>query len=129
MDVLFPQVNPDECRVCREEVVDGRWNYCSTRCKDIARAVQKMFIWEVVREQILERDDYTCRTCGYSTEAEQNSERDLHVDHIEPLAEGGHPFDEENLQTLCEACHHQKTAEQNRTTRESQSITLEDYFD
>lgn len=66
MDTLFPQGSPEECRVCNEDVVDGRWSYCSERCRDIAEAVQKKFIWPVVREQVLERDDYTCQECGLS---------------------------------------------------------------
>jgi 5-methylcytosine-specific restriction endonuclease McrA len=39
--------------------------------------------------------------------------RELHVDHITPIADGGHPFDPANLQTLCEECHESKTAAEN----------------
>jgi 5-methylcytosine-specific restriction endonuclease McrA len=39
--------------------------------------------------------------------------RTLEVDHITPIAEGGHPFDPANLQTLCSACHQEKTAAEN----------------
>jgi 5-methylcytosine-specific restriction endonuclease McrA len=39
--------------------------------------------------------------------------RDLHVDHITPVSDGGHPFDPGNLQTLWEPCHHTKTAAEN----------------
>jgi len=151
MDDLFPQQAPDQCRVCNEPVVDGRWNYCSERCRDIAQAVQKMFIWDTVREQVLERDDYTCQECGLSRElwkraywqvqeiaadraeelrdAEGGTWRtkkqtlierydvefpEFHVDHIQRVADGGHPLDEENLQTLCKHCHEAKTASENR---------------
>jgi 5-methylcytosine-specific restriction endonuclease McrA len=68
MDTLFPQERSDRCRVCNEDVVDGRWNYCSERCREIANAVQKMFIWDEVREQALDRDDRTCLECGLSYE-------------------------------------------------------------
>jgi hypothetical protein len=44
MDALFPQQASDQCRVCNEQVVDGRWNYCSERCRRIANAVQAMFV-------------------------------------------------------------------------------------
>jgi 5-methylcytosine-specific restriction endonuclease McrA len=37
----------------------------------------------------------------------------LEVDHIERVAEGGHPFDPANLQTLCSRCHQQKTSAEN----------------
>lgn len=147
------------CRVCEEEVVDGRWNYCSERCRDIANDVQSKFLWKRIREDVLERDDHTCQRCGLSKEMARrayNQSRELvdervpgstdldleteeeyarwrdarwrtrarfvpespsagmfHVDHIEPLSKGGHPFDEDNLQVLCKHCHAEKTAEEN----------------
>ena len=171
MDTLFPQTHSDQCRVCNEPVVDGRWNYCSERCREIANAVQRMFIWDEVREQILERDDYTCQRCGLSKRMwwrayhqvreridertahldtqdpdeydEWRARRDeledrygvtdpvgsFHVDHITPISEGGHPFDESNLQTLCEHCHKEKTAEENSSTDPQPDVTLTDYLE
>jgi len=32
------------------------------------------------------------------------------VDHIMPIEDGGHPFDQSNLQSLCAKCHNVKTA-------------------
>lgn len=58
--------------------------------------------WRERREEI--RDCY-----GYLSEHETA----LEVDHIVPIAEGGHPFDPANLQTLCEDCHRDKTAQEN----------------
>lgn len=158
MDTLFPQEHSGACRVCNEPVVDGRWNYCSKRCREIAQGVQKMFIWDSVREQILERDDHTCQSCGLTAEMqtraywqirelvdEQTDSNDewielwdrygdldhrvMEVDHIKPLAEGGHPFDESNLQTLCTYCHGEKTAEQNRSREVAPDVTLSDYME
>lgn len=123
MDTLFPQVSKDSCRVCNEDVVDGRWSYCSERCREIATGVQKMFLWTVVREQILERDDHSCQKCGRSTDVT------LHVDHITRIADGGHPLDETNLQTLCEDCHKEKTADENASRNPAPDITLEDYIE
>lgn len=144
MDTLFPQPSADKCRVCHEDVVDGRWNYCSERCRDIANAVQSMFIWDTIRRQVLERDDYTCQVCGLSKDmaalayyhvqgrvnelADSPEEWDrlwdaygvgwwsghFHVDHIQPISKGGHPFEESNLRTLCKPCHEAKTARENR---------------
>jgi 5-methylcytosine-specific restriction endonuclease McrA len=116
----------DGCRVCGEEVVDGRWKYCSTRCRDIAKAVQRMFTWSSVRESVLERDDYTCQSCGH-VERPPVTDGALHVDHIQRVADSGHKWDESNLQTLCHGCHEAKTAEENSTT-EHPEITLEDYL-
>lgn len=170
MDTLFPQPDPDHCRVCGEEVVDGRWSYCSVRCREIANAVQRMFLWTKVREKILERDDYTCQVCGVTKtkqweayhhtqqliderrahlrdnhkewkakgdmlrekyDVESPTDGFLHVDHIERVADGGHPFDESNLQTLCRHCHTEKTAEENTSDDRTKQpdITLQDYFD
>lgn len=39
--------------------------------------------------------------------------RSLEVDHITPIADGGHPFDPGNLQTLCSECHQDKTSQEN----------------
>lgn len=61
--------------------------------------------WEKIRRIILERDDHLCINClseGRYTEA-------THVDHIEPKSRGG-TDDEDNLQSLCKACHESKTA-------------------
>lgn len=169
MDTLFPQQASDRCRVCNEDVVDGRWNYCSERCRELAQAVQKMFIWDTVRERVKERDGHTCQECGLSKEMwsraywqvqERMDERNphesaedhdawyeerqrlrrlydvdapysggYHVDHIQRIADGGHPFDETNLQTLCKHCHHEKTAEENAADEAAPDITLEDYLE
>ena len=45
--------------------------------------------------------------------------RDLEVDHIQPLADGGHPFDPANLRTLCSDCHGKKTARENSERHET----------
>lgn len=158
MDDLFPQEESDLCRVCNEPVVDGRWNYCSERCREIAQAVQKMFTWTSVREKILERDGYTCQECGLSKEMVRRAYWQTHelakekadttdefwdiwrsygvtefdifeVDHITRIADGGHPFDESNLRTLCEHCHSEKTVEENSAREPAPDVTLADYME
>jgi 5-methylcytosine-specific restriction endonuclease McrA len=57
-----------------------------------------------LRNEILERDNYTCKQCGkcgrsYPTEME--------VDHIKPVSKGG-TSERENLQTLCQRCNRKK---------------------
>lgn len=63
---------------------------------------------EAHREYRERRDDATER---YGDPYERA--RSLEVDHIERIADGGHPFDPGNLQTLCDACHAEKTAAEN----------------
>ena len=58
--------------------------------------------WRRIRERILIRDLYTCRSCGIVT-------KDLEVDHIVNVAEGGTDNDA-NLQALCVPCHQAKTS-------------------
>ncbi|RWR14313.1 HNH endonuclease [Paenirhodobacter populi] len=58
--------------------------------------------WQVLRQQILERDGWKCRCCG--------ERRRLEIDHIKSVRT--HPelsFDPRNLQALCGACHTRKT--------------------
>ena len=180
MDTLFPLRDGHSCRVCNEHVEDGRRNYCCPRCKRIAQAVQRMFVWDCVREAVLERDDYTCRECGLSKDQWARAYRQVreridelaapahpqradhpaasydrwrrvqrefearydvdspysggfHVDHIERVADGGHPFDETNLQTLCKFCHRTKTGAENQTGEptidERPEVGLDAYMD
>ncbi len=44
-----------------------------------------------------------CRAAGRLTAATE-------VDHITPIAEGGEPLDEANLQSACRPCHSRKTS-------------------
>lgn len=54
--------------------------------------------WRKTRARILRRDQHTCRRCG---------RRATHVDHVEPLAQGG-TDDDSNLQALCADCNLRK---------------------
>lgn len=58
--------------------------------------------WQVLRHQILERDEWKCRCCG--------ERKRLEIDHIKPVRT--HPelsFTPRNLQALCGPCHTRKT--------------------
>lgn len=57
--------------------------------------------WKIIRERILDRDFRRCVNCG--------SDQHLHIDHIDPVANGGTPEDS-NLQTLCRNCNCRKGA-------------------
>jgi 5-methylcytosine-specific restriction protein A len=39
------------------------------------------------------------------------------VDHIVPINEGGEPFDESNLQSLCSSCHNIKSGKEAHSRR------------
>lgn len=66
--------------------------------------------WDARRKRILERDCGLCQQClreGRLT-AVGDKPYSAWCDHIVPKAEGGSDADE-NLQTLCRACHQAKT--------------------
>lgn len=113
------------CRVCGEPASANRTRYCSERCKRIASAVQRMFSWPAVRERVLERDGWTCQNCG----ADVSEDADPEVDHIRPISEDGHPFDERNLTTLCVACHREKTHGDGGERPGDAGVSLGDYLD
>lgn len=64
--------------------------------------------WLARRKRILVRDAFTCRACSCVVHG-----KSAHVDHRLPLEEGGTDADE-NLQTLCIACHGVKTRGEQR---------------
>lgn len=70
-------------------------------------AGQRALMTSKLREQIKERDNHTCKTCGVSVHEEKNLL--LEIDHIIPLAKGG-ITSEDNLQTLCWKCNRKKGA-------------------
>jgi HNH endonuclease. len=52
----------------------------------------------------------------------------LHIDHIEPLSEEGHPLDTANLQTLCKYCHYEKTHE-DAELEQTERIPISEFVD
>lgn len=58
--------------------------------------------WSTIRRRILERDNGVCHVCGGDGADE--------VDHVTPVAEGGHPTDPANLGAIHSApCHADKS--------------------
>lgn len=66
---------------------------------------QRALMTSKLREQIKERDEYTCKLCSISIYTERNLL--LEIDHIIPLSKGGVTM-ESNLQTLCWRCNRSK---------------------
>ncbi|MEN6476299.1 MAG: HNH endonuclease [Syntrophaceae bacterium] len=58
-----------------------------------------------VRREVLRRDGYKCKSCGWSHDEWNPSDpRHLELHHIEHHVRGGRNI-EENLKTLCTVCH------------------------
>lgn len=66
---------------------------------------QRRLMTPKLRQQIKERDNYTCQICGKYMPDEVG----LHIDHIVPVAKGGKTVPS-NLQVLCSKCNSSKGA-------------------
>ena len=64
--------------------------------------------WAAVRRFVFERDGWRCVECGRAGR--------LECDHVTPLERepGQDPYDPNGLQSLCRACHIEKTRRQNQ---------------
>lgn len=82
------------------KLIDGRRFYSRKVWKSIER-VERAKVSKELRQEIFERDGYTCVICG-STEKES-----LEIDHIMPISKGG-KTEPSNLQTLCRNCNIRK---------------------
>ncbi len=61
------------------------------------------------RKKVFKRDQYMCLNCGVrGGHHEDGVPVRLTIDHIRPLARGGPPVAQENLQTLCSVCNDEK---------------------
>ena len=55
--------------------------------------------------KVLARDNYRCCSCGRPGR--------LEVDHIVPISKNGSKYALDNLQSLCQSCHREKTEAEN----------------
>jgi 5-methylcytosine-specific restriction enzyme A len=116
----MPKAAPKPCRFrgCSGLVVDGS-GYCEQHAKlksgwnhpDRGSAAERGYgyAWQQLRLLILRRDCGLCQVCltqGVVRQADA-------VDHIVPKEEGG-TDDEDNLQSICNACHAIKTEQERR---------------
>ena len=62
--------------------------------------------WREIQAAVKHRDQYQCVRCG--------SRRNLEVDHVVELHEGGDPTDMANLQVLCRGCNRAKHNDKRR---------------
>lgn len=62
-------------------------------------------LWEIIRERVLQRDQYLCQ----NHRRQKIAKKATSVDHIIPKAHGG-TDDDSNLESLCWECHRAKTA-------------------
>ena len=63
--------------------------------------------WRKYRKALIGKQGGICMICNGTPE-----DHHIHIDHIKPLADGGEPYNEKNLQILCVSCHGKKTAKE-----------------
>lgn len=64
------------------------------------RRYVQTYEWQQLRLAVLLRDGYQCQIKG-----EKCTGRATTVDHVEPIAEGGAPYDPSNLRAACKPCN------------------------
>lgn len=92
-----------KCRPCSTQSRSGKNHYKWKGGITTESRYQRTLFHKFIKPIVLKRDDYTCRDCGLRGV-------NLHIDHIKSWAE--HPserFNIDNCQTLCMACHYNKT--------------------
>lgn len=67
--------------------------------------------WREIRQQVYERDNWTCRHCGCkclnTADSKNHPKRKIQAHHVTPRRCGG-TDDLSNLVTLCMSCHHKE---------------------
>lgn len=100
---------PPTQRYCSEHRRLMNRQYEEVRDKEF-RGIYGSNRWRKLREIVLKRDGGLCQQCrreGRITVADV-------VDHIVELRDGGCAFCEDNLESLCHACHAKKTARERK---------------
>lgn len=93
---------------CHYEYLQERENELAeigyeTTLRNYRSSNQRKLMTQQLRRKIMERDDYTCQSCGKYMPDEVG----LHIDHIVPVSKGGKTV-ESNLQVLCSKCNGSK---------------------
>lgn len=100
-----------ECPACK----GARDTSNATRRRDRATRADRIRSgkrWKIARTWVLERDGNRCTYGNYQeddtrglTRGGCRATRGLDVHHRIPIEDGGDPFDEDNLRTLCDGHH------------------------
>ena len=92
------------CKTCGSEFMPERKTavYCSDKCRYHQWLANKkrVTIPRDMRFSILHRDKFTCRYCGA-----RPPEKELRVDHVQSIEDGGARTDFANLVTTCNDCN------------------------
>ena len=99
-------------RLCKDSTCPEPASYrgrCATHARVVNRDTHRnrhiynSKRWRMLRRSVL-FDEPLCPCGAIATD----------VDHIQPIEQGGAPFDRENCQALCKRCHSAKTRNEQR---------------
>ena len=91
------------CRTCSTKNRSGKRHYKWRGGVTSQSRYERTVFVKFTKPEILKRDDYTCKMCN-------TRGGNLHIDHIKSWSEFPEiRFEPTNCQTLCMACHYQKT--------------------
>ena len=93
-----------KCKTCGKLFQPQRKTakYCSDTCRyhDFLTKKKRITIPRDLRYSILMRDNFRCQYCGATPQT-----KELRVDHIVSIKEGGAVTDPSNLITACDPCN------------------------
>lgn len=96
------------CATCGESYLYYRdeSQFCSTTCRSRMHqsGSRRTRIPDTVRFDVLRRDEFACRYCGFMPD----EGAELTVDHVVPVDEGGALTAMSNLVTACQRCNNGK---------------------
>jgi len=109
MRFIFPIRNDGKCACgCGQALSGMQRRWYSDECRINALMTFHVIKGDnsVIREALYQRDEGFCRECGVYS-------KDWEADHIIPVFQGGGACSLDNFQTLCKACHKEKTGSLN----------------
>ena len=104
----LPKPDGKHCIICDKDLPKGRKKYCSDECFTNWYITIAKFDWNVLRNEVLRRDNFTCKICRKNQELYKEKymiEDRIEVHHIKPIKNEGDEFDINNCITLCHQCH------------------------
>lgn len=92
-------------QVCREGCASQPAPTLTLTPRTTSDAGERAKLTPKLRYDVLLRDNFRCRVCGFGVESGAH----LHIDHVHPISGGGRT-EYDNLQALCSVCNQGKGA-------------------
>lgn len=124
----FDTVPEGTCKWCNKQIgLTKKGQPSKSRWHPTCVKEYKLLFWPTTtRRAVLKRDKGVCRGCGVQCSGKGATR--WHMDHIQPLIEAQGNMDFwrlGNLQTLCTACHKEKTSREATERAEKRKLKRE----